>query len=103
MTSKEYLYRGAAIKQQIKELEEEYAFIESDIEKAIITLGGGVNKVTVGELGNYSLVGRKNWTFTTGLQAKKIDIKTLEDTEKATGAATFVEVFSPKFVPVKKD
>lgn len=63
----------------------------------------GIDKIDGGEIGNFTVGNRKKWFFTGQVAAMEEKLKTLEEEEKATGAATFEETKFLLFKSMKKD
>ena len=85
------MYRAAEIKQQIKALETEYEMLTPQVMARVKELSHDKEHyaLQVGELGTFSVVQKKVWTYTD--QVKQLDsmLKEKKAEEEATGDATF--------------
>lgn len=104
MTSQEILYKGAEIKTQISQLEEEYEMMKPLIDTAVREVATDEKlAVNVGDLGQFQLGTFRLWKYSTLVTKKEKELKQLKTEEKANGDATCEETPIVKFITKKEE
>lgn len=103
---KEVLFKAAAIKTQIKSLEEEYNLIKPSLETAVIELTANAEKqeVNIPEIGKFCRTkGPTKWEYTPLTKAMIKELDERKAAEQANGKAIGAETFVIKFFGKKED
>lgn len=97
--SKEKFSRLAELRRKSREFEEEIALLSTELvgEMRIEE----VDKIETDD-GSFTLVARKNWTYSEATKAMAEGLKEMQTGEKADGTATAEETFSLTFREAKK-
>lgn len=103
MSHQETLLKAAELKQQIKNLQDEYDFMVPEIKEAVLTLTTTPDKpkVDVGEAGRFVVMPYYKWTYSSAVKETESALKKMKADEEAGGQATCEETQIIKFVPKK--
>lgn len=87
---KEKFERYAELKKQIKELTYEMEDLQPEVQAMLEEIGPDA-KVELPEVGAFSFMRKKKWTYSEAVSEKTVELKTLKDTEEADGTAQYEE------------
>jgi len=87
---KETLRRYASLKEQIKQLENQVEMLKPEVELIVVELNP-TDKTVETDFGSFTMVPKRKYTYSDGVQLAEKSLKETKKNEEATGVATYTE------------
>jgi archaellum component FlaC len=84
------LKQYASLKEQIKQLENQVEMLKPEVELIVVELNP-TDKTIETDFGSFTMVPKRKYTYSEGLQLLEKTVKDTKKEEEATGVATYTE------------
>lgn len=84
------LKQYASLKEQIKSLEDQLDILKPTVELIVIELNP-VDKTVETDFGSFTMIPKRKYTYSDGVQLAEKSLKETKKNEEATGVATYTE------------
>ena len=85
------LKQYASLKEQIKQLENQVEMLKPEVELIVVELNP-TDKTVETDFGSFTMVPKRKYTYSEGVQLAEKSLKETKKNEEATGVATYTDV-----------